>query len=147
LIGCPVSGSNSAWPSSHTGIRSVTVWFSVVSATAMPKAIKVPILIANTTRYDITADVVLRANSADRHCAIAASAARRTAMTSRVTIARPMETPPSSRHHTTSGSDTAMNTSAVIHAAASFPTAISAGVISVVCSVASTPRSRSPLMD
>jgi hypothetical protein len=52
---------------SHTGIRSVTVSVSVVSISPMKNAMSVPMLRAKTTRYDMTAEVVLRANTADRH--------------------------------------------------------------------------------
>src|SRR5918995_3960290 len=95
----------------------------------------------------MTADVVLRASSADRHCAIAQITPNSSAVTPRHTATRVTETPPSAMHHQMSGSDTTRKTSDTAQAATSFPTAISAGVSNVVCRMASTPRSRSPLTD
>ena len=74
------------------------------------------------------------------------TASTRTSTSSDSTI-RPTEMPPSNHAQARNGSALARNASEIAHAASSLPSAMSQGVSSVVCSVARTPCSRSPLTE
>ena len=89
---------------------------------------------------------MLRASRADSACDTAHTEPMSSAMTAYTAATRSTVIPPEAIAHPVKGSVSARATRPTPQPATSLPRAISSGRSRVTCSVASVPRSRSPLM-